>query len=108
MRRSWCVGLAQLLGLGPQLLGLGPQRRRQPAALGHVAGGTARTDELALGVHDRRRADQHVDDGAVLLDPLRLDLARLRWRAVGSLRNAVRLAGVSRQVYGWPISVSRG
>ena len=64
------VGMAQFLGLPAQGVG-------QPVALGDILGGAARTKEMALGVLDGHRANPDVDGGAVLLDPLGLDLAGL-------------------------------
>src|SRR5947209_6973422 len=54
--------------------GLVAQRGRQPVALGDVTGSAARAHEGAMLVLERRRADPHVDDGPVLLDPTGLQL----------------------------------
>jgi hypothetical protein len=69
------VGAAQLLVGALEFVGLAAERVGQADPLGHVLRGAARADEDSLGVEHRRRPHPDVDDGAVLLDPLRLQFA---------------------------------
>ncbi len=52
------------------------QRAGQPLAFGHIETAAARAEERALVVVDHRGLDEHIEGGAVALEPLDLCLAR--------------------------------